>query len=42
MEVGAEEYSLAYPLIKVIARSNNDPNNTSYRKGCKIRPVVEL
>ena len=40
VEVGAEENCLEHALIIAIARLNNDPNYTSYRKGCKIRPVV--
>ena len=40
VEVGAEENCLAHALVIAIARLNNDPNYTSYRKGNKIRPVV--
>ena len=40
VEVGAEKNCLAQALIIAIARLNNDPNYTSYRKGRKIRPVV--
>jgi len=39
--VGAEDNSIAYTLIITTARLNNDPNYTAYRKGRKIRPVVE-
>ena len=38
--MGAGENFLAHALIIAIARLNNDPNYTSYRKGRKIRPVV--
>ena len=40
VEVGAEENCLAHALVIAIARLNNDPNYTSYRKGRKIRPLV--
>jgi len=39
--VRAEENCLAHALIIAIARLHNDPNYTSYRKGFKIRPVVD-
>ena len=39
VEVRAEENCLAHALIITIARLNNDPNYTSYRRGRKIRPV---
>jgi len=41
VEVRAEENRLAHALIIAIARLHNDPNYTSYRKGFKIRPVVD-
>ena len=41
VEVRAEENCLAHALIIAIARLHNDPNNTSYRKSFKIRPVVD-
>ena len=40
VEVRAEGNGLAHALVIAIARLNNDPNYTSYRKGFKIRPVV--
>ena len=40
VEVRAEENCLAHALVIAIARLNNDPNYTSYRKGNKIRPLV--
>ena len=36
----AEENCLSHALVIAIARLNNDPNYTSYRKGRKKRPVV--
>jgi hypothetical protein len=41
VDVRAEENWLALALIIAIVRLHNDPNYTSYRKGFKIRPVVE-
>jgi len=41
VEVRAEENCLAHALIIAIAKLHNDPNCTSYRKGFKIRPVVD-
>ena len=40
VELRSEENSLAHAIVIAIARLNNDPNYTSYRKGRKIRPVV--
>jgi len=41
VEVKAEDNCLAHALIIPIARVDNDANYTAYRKGRKIRPVVE-
>jgi len=41
MEVKAEENCLAHALLIVIARVDNDADYTAYRKGRKIRPVVQ-
>jgi len=41
VEVKAEENCLAHALIIAIARVDNDANYTAYRKGRKIRPVVQ-
>ena len=41
VEVKAEEKCLAYALIIAFARVENDANYTAYRKGTKIRPVVQ-
>jgi len=41
VEVIAKENCLAYALIIAIARVENDANYTAYRKGRKIRPVVQ-
>ena len=40
VEVRADENYLAHSLVIAIAKLNNDPNYTSYRKSRKIRPVV--
>jgi len=40
--VKAEENCLAHALIIAIARVDIDTNYTAYRKGRKIRPVVEV
>jgi hypothetical protein len=36
-----ETNCLAYALVIAIAKITNDPNYSAYRKGCKIRPVVD-
>jgi len=41
VDVKAEENCLAHALIIAIARLDNDANYAAYRKGRKIRPVVE-
>ena len=41
MEVKAEENCLAHAFVIAIARVNKDPNYNSYRRGRKIRPVVQ-
>jgi len=41
VEVQAEENYLAHALIIAIARLEKDPNHNSYRRGCRIRPVVQ-
>jgi len=41
VEVNAEENCLSLALIIAIARVDNDVNYEAYRKGRKIRPVVE-
>ena len=41
IEVKAENNCLAHALIIPITRMNKDPKYESYRKGFKIRPVVE-
>jgi hypothetical protein len=41
IEVNAENGCLAHTLIIAISRTNKYPNYESYRKGYKIRPVVE-
>jgi hypothetical protein len=41
VEGKAEEYCLAHALVIAIARVNNNPKYNSYRRGCKIRPVVQ-
>jgi len=41
LEVKAEEYCLAHALILAIVREDNEENYTAYRKGRKIRPVVQ-
>ena len=41
VEVKAEENCLAHALIIEISRLNNDSNYNSYRRGYKIRPVVQ-
>jgi len=41
IEVRAEESCLGHALIIAIARLNNDPNYTSYRRENKIRPLVK-
>jgi len=41
VEVKAEENCLAHALITAIARLNKDPKYKSFRKGYKIRPVVQ-
>jgi hypothetical protein len=41
VEVKAEENCLAHALVIAIARVNNDRNYNSYRRGYKIRPVVQ-
>jgi len=41
VEVKTEENCLAHALIIAIARVENDANYTAYRKGWKIRPVVQ-
>ena len=40
VEVRVDENCLAHAPLIAIARLNNDPYYTSYRKGRKIRPVV--
>ena len=40
IEVRAEENCLAHALIIVIARFENDSNYDSYRRGCRINPMV--
>jgi len=41
VEVKAEENCLAHALIIAIARIEKDPNYNSYRRGYRIRPVVQ-
>jgi hypothetical protein len=41
VKAGAEENCLAHAITIAITSLNNDPNYTSYRKGCNIRPVVD-
>jgi len=41
VELKAEKNCLAHALIKAIAKVDNDAIYTAYRKGRKIRPVVE-
>jgi hypothetical protein len=41
IEVKAEENCLAHALVIAIAKATNDPNYNSYRRGYKIRPVVQ-
>jgi hypothetical protein len=41
VEVKAEENCLAHALIISIAKLTNDEDYNSFRKGCKIRPVVD-
>jgi len=41
VEMKAEENCLAHALIIAIAREEKDVNYTAYRKGRKIRPIVE-
>ena len=41
VQVTAEENCLAHALIIAIAKLENDTNYTAYRKGRKIRPVVQ-
>jgi alpha-glucuronidase len=40
IEVKAETKFLAHALIIAIAKITYDPNYNSYRRGCKIHPVV--
>jgi len=40
VEVKAEQYCLARALVIAISRLENDRNYNSYRRGCRIRPVV--
>jgi len=39
--VKAEENCLAHAFVIAIARLENDPKYNSYRRGCRIRPVVQ-
>jgi hypothetical protein len=39
--VNADENCLAHALVVAIAKVENDPNYNAYRKGRKIRPVVQ-
>ena len=41
VEVKAEENCLAHALVIAIARLVNDPIYISYRRDCRIRPVVQ-
>jgi hypothetical protein len=41
IEVKAEENCLAHALVIAIAKATNNPNYNSYRRGYKIRPVVQ-
>jgi len=41
VEVKAEENCLAHAIIVAIARVDNNGNYTAYRKGRKIRPLVQ-
>jgi len=41
VEVKAEEYSLVHALVISIAKVENDPDYKAYRKGRKIRQVVQ-
>ena len=41
VEVKAEKYSLAHALVISIAKVENDPDYKAYRKGRKIRQVVQ-
>jgi hypothetical protein len=41
IEVKAETNSLAHTLIISIVKATNNPNYEAYRKGQKIRPVVQ-
>ena len=42
IEVKAEKNCLAHALFIAIARLNKGPKYESYRKGYKIRPVVQI
>ena len=41
VEVKTEEHYLVHALLIAIARVDNDANCMAYRKGRKIRPVVQ-
>jgi hypothetical protein len=41
VRVNAETNCLAHALVIAIAKVDNDPNYNAYRKGRKIRPVVQ-
>jgi len=41
VEVKASENCLAHAIIIAITKVQNDPNYKAYRKGRKIRPVVQ-
>jgi hypothetical protein len=41
VKVKAENNCLAHALVKAIAKLTNDTNYVAYRRGFKIRPIVE-
>jgi len=41
VEVKAKNNCLAHALVIAKAKVDNDPNYNSYRRGCKIRPIVD-
>jgi len=42
VKVKAEDNFLANDLVKAISRLEKDPKYNSYRRGCRIRPVVRI
>jgi hypothetical protein len=41
VRVNADTNCLAHALVIAIAKGNNDPNYNAYRKGRKMRPIVQ-